>query len=117
VQDQCWGGSTSFKLVVTEHAMRYASIWNSKLYNRNKWNVDTGLWAGIQMTTFWMASSTFTMKDKAWQNPSPMKLMIILVYDVRGDHVCDPFRHGRTVNASHFCMITYVMQLWRGVHN
>jgi hypothetical protein len=39
---------------------------------------------------------------QAGQIPSPVKLMIILVYGVQGDHVCHPFPYHQTVNAQYF---------------
>lgn len=53
-----------------------------------------------------MASSALTpLPPKgvgAGQILSPVKLMIILVYDVQGDHVRHPFPHYQTVNAAYF---------------
>ena len=41
-------------------------------------------------------------KQKFRQNPSPLKLMVILAYDVRGVILCHFVPHGETVNAQYY---------------
>ena len=53
-------------------------------------------------------------REKFRQNPSPVKLMVILAYDVQGVILCHFVPHGEIVNAQYYAaylLITYVAQL------
>ena len=54
-------------------------------------------------------------RQKFRQNPSPVKLMVILAYDVQGVILCHFVAHGETM--LHICKITYLVQLGINVHN
>ena len=41
-------------------------------------------------------------RQKFRQNPSPVKLMVILAYDVQGVILCKFVPHGETVNAQYY---------------
>ena len=59
-------------------------------------------------------------RQKFRQNSSPVKLMIILAYDVQGVILCHFMPHGETVNAQYYpayLQNTYVAQLGVNGHN
>lgn len=55
-------------------------------------------------------------RQKVRQNPSPVKLMVIVAYDVRGVIVCHFVPHGRTVTAQYYRDFL-VRQVRRGVRD
>ncbi|GFY39119.1 uncharacterized protein TNIN_408651 [Trichonephila inaurata madagascariensis] len=55
-------------------------------------------------------------RQKVRQNPSSVKLMVIVAFDVRGVLVCHFVPHGRTVTAQYY-MDFLVRQVQRGVRD
>ena len=58
-------------------------------------------------------------RQKFRQNPSPVKLMVILAYDVQGVILCHFVPHGETMHSTmlHICKITYVARIGINGHN
>ena len=59
-------------------------------------------------------------RQKFHQNPSSVKLMVILAYDVQEVILCHFVPHDETVNAQyhvHICITIYVAQLGINGHN